>query len=83
MDLERLFVTDIVGVGNDNLFILLSLVVIVSLAAKMRISNKNFITLIIVWGLIIGAFYQSILVISLMAVAFSLAMAVRRLLGGF
>ncbi len=83
LDLEKLFITDIVGIGNDNVFLLLSFVVIVSLAAKMKISNKNFITLLILWVLLMGAFYQSILAIAVLIVGFILSMGIRRLLQGF
>jgi len=79
LDLYDLFVNQIAG--NMEIFLVFAIMMMFLLAAKMRVPNKTVITLAVIFGLILGAFSESILVLAIFAIAYPLALVISKFIG--
>lgn len=80
-DLYNLIVLDIFGIANTAAFIFASLFILSYLAAKFRMPNKVFFSIILVYGIIISAFFQSILIIVIFLASNIIAIGIGKLGG--
>lgn len=77
INLWQLMVNDISS-GNETVFILLSLLVITLILAKMRVPNLVAISIYVVYGLLMGAFFPTILTITLVVIGIILSATLLR-----
>ncbi len=77
-DFEELFVNQIAG--GSIPFIFLSLIVILIIASKKGFHNDITLTILFTFALIMSAFFQSILAITLLVLGLFIAFSLNRLL---
>jgi hypothetical protein len=78
LNLYNLFVNDISG--SETMFIVLSLILFFLIMAKMRMPNVAVIILMILYALVMGAIFQSLLIIGALIVGIFFATAINRLI---
>ena len=77
-DWYKLFVNDIAG--SSTMFIVLSFTLILFLCAKFRFPNSATIMIMGVYGIIISAFFGSVLIIAMFVMGTFFALALNRIL---
>jgi len=80
LDLWELFINKIAGAGNPYIFVFLSGIVIILAMAKLRMPTNVALALIAVYGILISAFFPSLLPIILFIIGILFAWTISRML---
>lgn len=79
LDLWDLFINQIAG--SWVIFIAISFVMLAILGAKLRVPNQVMLILFIIYGLVIGNYFNGVLVLTIVAVSFFFSWALSKVIG--
>ena len=79
LNLYDLFVNQIAG--SMEIFLVFAVMMVFLLAARLRVPNKTVITLITIFGLMMGYFSEKILILAIIAVAYPISLVISKFIG--
>lgn len=83
LDLWDVFINQITGDPTGVLFMAFMLIITATICAKLRIPNDTTLIIFIIFGLLMSPFFQGILVLTMLAVAFFLSWALSKIVGRY
>jgi hypothetical protein len=81
LDMWNLFINELTGDPTGVLFMGFSLIMILVFCAKIRMPNDATLIIMIIYGLIMSAFFSAVLVLSILAVVFFLSFMFSKFIG--